>query len=521
MAPSHPNVLFLLSDEHTFRGLGRLDPTVAGEPVDTPTLDRLAGKSVTFEQAYCAAPLCLPSRLTLLTGLRADRCGAYGNPEMGNMTLDPDLPTLPGVLTRAGYETALVGKMHLDGNRQFVGFRRRPYGDLTGGIGHQPDPPTPDRDRGYASSVRRLRDAGVTRIPESQLQETTVVDESISFLRDHDQRNPDRPWFLCASFSRPHFPLTAPRRFLTRYWPDGVSEPKIRREGDTAHHPLTESVYDRRRLAEVDEETELKARAAYFAAISFLDEIIGDFLGTLRRDGLLENTIVVYASDHGELAGEHGLWWKQTWHEAATRVPLMLRLPPTGNEPPAASLATPVSLIDLFPTLCGLLDIDQPEGIDGVDLSHAIRTGSEPERGPVVSDNLNERWGAGTEFRLVRTDRYKYVYFRDAPDLLFDLSTDPLETVNRLEAEPAVADDHREFVTNTLDFAEIVRHRRADTQDDPTDRFEGQPGTSGNAYHMPDGRIVDADTPLYRPSILVERPADAIADYPGPPDGGG
>lgn len=514
MSSDAPNVLFILSDEHTFRGMSRLDPASAGEPVQTPTLDRLAETSTVFEQAYCAAPLCLPSRLSFLTGRRADRCGGWGNPEMGNMTIDPQLSTLPNTLAGAGYETALVGKMHLDGNRQYVGFRNRPYGDLTGGIGHQPDPPTEELDRGYATSLRRLRDAGVTRIPESQLQETKVVQETVSFLREHANRAPETPWFLCASFSRPHFPLTAPARHFDRYWPDGVTEPKTGRDGDTADHLLTTNVYDQRKLKEVDHETEMKARASYFAAIDFLDEYIGDLLAALGRSGLLKDTIVIYASDHGELAGEHGLWWKQTWHEAATRVPLMIQLPTHRSDGLSMRISSPVSLIDLFPTLCGLLGVEPPGGLDGADLGPSVREGVEPDRGPVVSDNLNDRWGNGTEFRLVRAGSYKYVKFRGAEDLLFDLSEDPLEKSNILDTgHPKEAELHS-YVSSSINLDEAARRRNAETKPDQADRLDAIAGTSGNAYLLADGRVVDADTPLYDPSVMLDDPKNKIVDFP-------
>ena len=516
MSSDRPNVLFLLSDEHNFRCQGRLDAEASGEPVETPTLDDLASSSAVFERAYCSAPLCLPSRLSLLSGREPQRCGAWGNPEHGeNMTMDADLETLPGVFSEAGFETALVGKMHLDGNRQFVGFDHRPYGDLTGGIGHQPDPPTPSMDGGYGSSTKRIRDAGVSKIPESQLQEHNVIRESLAFLRERRNAAPDQPWFLCASFSRPHFPLSSPQRFLDMYWPDGVTEPKIGREGDTMDHRLTKAVYESRKLSEVTHDEQLHARAAYFACVSFLDQLLGDFLALLARDGFLDDTIVVYTSDHGELAGEHGLWWKQTWHEAATRVPLYVQLPAHRSgwvEP--SRLDHPVSLVDLFPTLCDLADVDTPDGLDGESLAAATLSGEDPDRGPVVCDKLNDRWGPGTEFRTVWDGDHKYVSFRGAPDLLFDLSSDPLERCDLTGERPDVESEFRQFIDRTVDFERIERKRTSRRDSPKHDTLDAPKGTSGNAYHLPDGRIVDADTPLYDPDILVEDPASAFADFP-------
>ena len=409
-----PNVLFLLSDEHSFRGLSCLAGS-EGEPVRTPTLDGLAKDGVRFSQTYCQVPLCTPSRICLLTGRDPMTSGGWDN----NCYLRPE-ETVATVFRDGGYETCLVGKMHLGGDRQFVGFNHRPYGDLTGNAGHQLDPLDL---KGLLDMRARTACAGVSEIPESLLQERCVAMETISFLREHRHAKPDQPWFLCASFSRPHFPLTAPRRYFERYWPKGVTEPKVGRTGDTADHPMTRGMAKGFRTEEIDHQEMMRARAAYFACIDFLDEMLGDMLATLKRDGLLENTIIVYTSDHGELAGEHGMWWKNSWHEAAARVPWIFQLPEhRRGELGGACLDTPVSLADLMPTLAGLAGVDCPRGLNGVDLSTAIRAGREPGRGPVYYVNPMPRWGKGAENVTVREGRYKFVRFRGmAPNLLFDL----------------------------------------------------------------------------------------------------
>lgn len=197
MTSHQPNGLFLLSDEHSFRGFSHLGPE-EGEPVQTPTFDRLATEGTTFDNVSCHVPLCTPSRISMLTGREAQHTGAWTNESF----LEPQFPTLPGQFSGAGYETHLVGKMHLAGDRQFCGFDHRPYGDLTGGNSHQVDGPNLDAGFGHGLT----RDVGQTIIPESLLQETNVAEETVSFLREHTAKNPEEPWFLCASFSRPPFP---------------------------------------------------------------------------------------------------------------------------------------------------------------------------------------------------------------------------------------------------------------------------------------------------------------------------
>ena len=495
------NILFLFSDEHSYRCLSLLDGT-AGEPVHTPTLDGLAENGAHFSSAYCQSPLCTPSRICLLTGRSPMTSGGWAN----GSYLKPEIPTVPTVFAEAGYTTCLVGKMHLGGTNQMAGFAHRPYGDLTGGTGHQRDPLS-KREGGF-DMRSRTADAGLTEIPESALQEQVIVRETVSFLREQSAAEPDRPWFLCASFSRPHFPLTAPGRFLNRYWPGGVTPPKVGRTGDSAFHPMTIGMAKGFRTEEVSEPEMMKARAAYFACVDYLDEILGDLLHLMERSGLLENTVIVYTSDHGEMAGEHGMWWKNSWHEAAARVPLIIQTPAQRRgDSPGVSLDTPVSLADLFPTLCGLADIEAPDGLEGRDLSEAVTTGSEMPTEPIFVDNPLPRWGEGSEHRVVRMGRYKFVRFRGMrPHLLFDLEADPLEQRNLLEGgtetEQAVGRQLIALVDSTWDFdaAEAQRQRDEEVLRRNSLR-EGSRG-HGNCYKMPDGRVVAADTPLYRPTVV-------------------
>jgi choline-sulfatase len=522
MPEERPNVLFLMSDEHSFRCQSRLDDDV-GEPVDTPALDDLAANATTFDNTYCPYPLCVPSRQSMLTGKEVQNCSAWAN------YLEPEHTTLPERFRDAGWETCLVGKMHLGGERQFVGYEHRPYGDLTGDSGENPEPITPERVTTYPTRQAidkgtRIPGAGPTEIPETMLQEQVTANETIAWLREQEARSDD-PWFLTASFLRPHFPLTAPRRHFDKYWPDGVTPPKVGREGDDADHPFTRAMERGFETGEFTEEEVMKARAGYFACVDYLDEIIGDVLSTLEREGFLENTIVVYASDHGEVNGEHGQWWKQAYWESSSRVPWYVQTPAQrSGDAEAHAVETPVSLTDLFPTLCGLVDVDAPGDVDGVDLSGAVRTGAEPERGPVVCDKFNDNWGADVEWRLVRDGRYKYVAFRDAPELLFDLDSDPLETENL--APDATGEDRealqrlRAHVEETVDWEEIAARREADCEEFEEEHSLGMPTGTGNAYHLSDGRVVDAMTPIYHPHVLTDNPERAYEDYPGDPERG-
>ena len=506
-----PNILFLLSDEHSFRFFSHVDESDGGENVATPNLDKLKSQSVKFNNTYCQMALCTPSRLCLLSGKHVRGAGAWDN----DSTLGPDLVTLPAALRSAGYETCLVGKMHLGGSRQFVGFQHRPYGDLTGGTGHQGQE-VPD---GYEGDkfTWRLDGAGELEYPESALQEQITAQETIAWIREHRNQNPDKPWFTLASFSRPHFPLTAPKRWTDKYPADKITEPRAPAAGDTYDHPMTVAMRKGFRVDELTLEDQQKMRAGYFACVSYFDEIIGDLLVRLDAAGDLENTIIVYTSDHGEMAGEHGSWWKHTFHEASTRVPLLISLPEhrKGSLTPI-QLETPVELIDLYPTLCSLAGGDFSQS-DGRDLSHFVINGQEPGDEPVVNDNLIPRWGEGSEYRMVRYLNFKYVGFRDGSELLFNLTDDPLEQTDLSKGasngdSQSVLEKLRAYVRDTIDF-EAAEKERVEGSADLEARFPGVIGPNqGNLYHLKDGRIINGEDVVYNPTVVAKSAAEAFGD---------
>lgn len=517
-----PNILILLSDEHSFRFLSSRSPERGGEPCRTPTLDGLVQQSAHFETACCHAPVCITSRISLLTGRYINR----------NPVPWPDIPTLASHFGENGYATAAVGKMHLPGSRQFVGFQARPYGDFTApSPAHQRDPLFLPGQQDHIFMPSILEDAGLSDIPESLLQEQMVVRESIAWLREHRHSHPNKPWLLYASFVHPHFPMNAPRRFFERYYPQGVTPPWIRSGGDAQNHPAMVGALHAlgaesqgHPLADVTAAQTLRARAAYFACVDQLDEMLGDFITLLERDGLLDNTIIVYLSDHGELAGEHGLWFKRTWHEASVRVPLIVSLPEHRQETlPAATIGEPVSLLDIFPTLCGLTNLPKPDGLDGIDLSPAIRGLPCPDletRLGVIIEQLEPFNTSGTEYRMIRSARYKYVAFHDCDDLAYDLVADPDEQHNLLaggSSENPTLEGLRSVLLDGFNFDDSLQ-RLAGERREYASRFPSRisPHTS-NQIMRGDGMLVEADGPLDRPDIVSQDPRTAFDDFPPQP----
>jgi len=265
----------------------------------------------------------------------------------------------------------------------------------------------------------------------------------------------------------------------------------------------------------------MKARAAYFASVDFLDEMLGDFLALLQHGKFLEDTVIIYTSDHGELCGEHGLWWKNTWHEASTRIPLIASLPEhrDGILPPT-EIVEPVSLADLFPTICGLSNLAPPEGLDGIDLSSVLRGNKRDnpldQRLGVITESLTPRWGKGTEFRMIRSERYKYVAFRGCNDLAFDLQEEPGEQRNLLatgEISPELT-TLKSAVLDDFNFDDVAQACLRDTEQLRQKYPRRVTPKTPNQICLKDGRLVEADAPLYQPSVVSQNLSLDFDDHP-------
>ena len=417
-----PNILFLFSDQHSVRAMGDCAET----PVETPSLDRLAAGGVRFDNAYCQNPLCVPSRASLLTGKYCRTTGIYDNRHV----LPANGPTLARALGGAGYRTALVGKTHFNGE-QFQGFQERPYGDLYGQA-HQPDPARHANESGLGDI---LGDAGPSGIPLAMTQTEICVSEAAKWLQGHAARPGDAPFFLAVHFDKPHFPINPPRRFFERfagrvelpdYDPDWLSHApafvqKAAAASGTAHH-------------RGDDAVNARALAAYYGCVEWVDDAVGRLLDVIDYLGLCEETIVIYASDHGEMAARRGLWQKTVFYEDSARVPLIIRWP--GVAEAGSRTNALAGLIDLYPTLCAAAGISSPEGLEGLDLAPVLAGGGPPERNLFCeSAVLKQPDHAGC---MLRRGDWKYCLYLDSAEELYNLADDPDEW-NDLSRAPGEA----------------------------------------------------------------------------------
>jgi choline-sulfatase len=422
-----PNVLLLMADQLAASWL----PAYGHGVVQAPNLTALARDGATFEAAYCASPLCAPSRASLLTALRPSRTEVFDNAA----EMRASLPTIAHHLRAAGYATSLAGKMHFVGPDQLHGFEERLTPDVyPAGLDWTPDwRAGPDARLSWYHTMESVVRPGVVAASMQVDYDDEVAFHGARALLDHARRRPGEPFFHVVSFTNPHDPWELPRRYWDRYDPAAVEPPSV------PPIPLEDADPHSRRLramcgideAGLTEAQVRRARHAYYAAISYLDERVGHVLGALRESGLEDDTIVIFTADHGEMLGERGLWFKMAFFEAAARVPLIVRAP--GRVAAGTRIAAPVSQLDVAPTLlelCGHPDAAGiAAGLDGTALGPLLdgaRPGAAPPaRDAVIAEYLAE--GVTAPALMIRRDRFKYVVYGDDPEQLYDLEADPHE----------------------------------------------------------------------------------------------
>jgi choline-sulfatase len=297
-----------------------------------------------------------------------------------------------------------------------------------------------------------------------------------------------------ASYPRPHFPLTAPARYFGKYVESDPELPSLPAGYPDSLHPHDRFIVDDFSLLKFSREEQRRALAGYYACVDYVDDCIGELLRGLEQAGCLEDTYVFYMSDHGDMAGEHGLWWKRTYYDASSGVPLLVSGPDIAA---GAAHSVPVELVDLFPTCCDWAGVETPDGLDGESLAPLL--GGHPEdraKRTARSELLGGR--PETRLRMVRDERWKVVEFPAVPPRLFDLAADAGETTDLASSPPAEApmDELLGLLGQGGDWDDLERRFQADQERaGPLKRL-----SEGSVqYRRPDGRIVEADAHLYLP----------------------
>ena len=422
----HPNILILMVDQLT----GTLFPDGPADFLHTPNLRKLAARSVRFANTYTASPLCAPARAAFMSGQLPRRTRVYDNAA----EFASDTPTYAHHLRRAGYYTALSGKMHFVGPDQLHGFEERLTTDIyPADFGWTPDWRKPgERIDWWYHNLGSVTGAGVAEITNQLEYDDDVAHQAVQKLYDLS-RTDDRPWSLTVSFTHPHDPFVARRKYWDLY--DGISE-----LDPPATIPYAEMDPHSQRLMDACDWQSLtitpdhirRARQGYFANISYIDDKIGEILQTLEETR--QEAIIVFVSDHGEMLGRRGLWFKMNFFEGAARVPMMIAAPTLAPQ----LVTTPVSTIDLLPTLCDLIGLDLTGIMPWTDGESLLPFTTGTERvSPVAMEYAAE--GSIAPMIALRRGAWKYIHCPVDPDQLYDLAADPEERMN-LAADPRCAE---------------------------------------------------------------------------------
>jgi len=439
------NIVFLFSDEHAGAVMGN-----SGHPVvQTPHLDRLAEESYTFDNAYCNYPICTPSRLSMLTGRYPHQIEAW---DLGAIA-DRQYPTWGDHLTEAGYETVLCGRTHFNGTDRHLGFSDRLLDDLPRWRHTTGRPPkrTPDARRGSNSHVAECGPGD----HEHTRYDRNVTDLAVNFLREKSASPDDKPFLLYCGFMHPHFPLIAPPEFYSLYDPDTLELPATWNEPLESQHPI---IQHHRWAWQNDipppEATVRCALASYYALVSALDAQIGRILEVIDTSPLREDTVVIYTSDHGEMAGHHGIWQKQCFYEPAVKVPLMLRLP-SGE---TSRVAQNVALVDVLPTLLEIAGLETSSDLPGDSLLEIAKHQANETTRAVFSE-YHHMGMLNAGFMFKRGD-YKLCHYVGSEPQLFNVKVDPLEN-DDLAPQPEYAARRSEM---EVALRAIVNPELADAQ---------------------------------------------------------
>ena len=439
MPPPHnrPNILFIMSDQHRYDYLG----AAGADFLRTPNLDRLAAAGVRFSHCCTNSPVCAPARIGLAAGQQPSRLGALGN----NAYLPQSVTTYYQRLRDDGYRVGCVGKLDLakpDGYNGRHGDRPCVYGwgfthpeecegKMHAGAAKPIGPYTHYlAERGLLQAfhedyvLRRQQGWNLYAAHDSVLPTEAFEDAYIGRRAAEwiDQVPDDFPWHYFVSFVGPHDPFDPPTEYADKYRGKPMPAP-IPGPAEDKPDWVRRRAYD-----DPDPEQVAVARRQYCASTELIDDQIGLMLAALERRGMLDNTIIVYTSDHGEMLGDHGQYAKSVPYESALRVPLIVSGPGIAGGRVSDAL---VELIDANPTVCELAGLPPQENIDARSFAGILRGSESAHREDVVSRLQS--------FTLIRTERYKYVQHLAGHRELYDLAEDPTEQRNVIQDHPEVA----------------------------------------------------------------------------------
>jgi len=442
---TQPNLIFVIADQlgvnHCRYATYWNGTNYAGaQNARTPNLDQFAGAAINFKNCVSNMPVCSAFRATLMTGKYTTTNGMVIN----ELRMNPYQECLGHVLTRAGYNTAYIGKWHLYANQlgnhtdpknSFVprGIHRLGFNGFWAAYNFHHD---------YYGSYYHTESREKQYFPAGVYEPDGQTDLAMDWLRCHAKKS-SRPFALFLSWGTPHAPWNTgnvPAEYYAHF--SGTSLPNPPNYKPANDEPYSDNWSD---LSSADRANLEAWRRIYYAMTENLDWNFGRFMQFLTDEGLADNTIVVFTSDHGEMFGSQGRAAKNTFYEEAARIPFLVRW--LGHTPAGQVSDACVSAVDFMPTLLGAMGLNIPSRVEGMNLAHLVlgQTGEEPEFAFLQNTGACASWEDGYEWRAVRDKQYTYAKYRvDGKELLFDHLNDPYQTTN-LAAAPSYQDKLNEL----------------------------------------------------------------------------
>jgi len=416
---SKPNILIIMVDQLN----GTLFPDGPAEWLHAPNLKALAARSTRFKNAYTASPLCAPGRAAFMSGQLPSATGVYDNAA----EFASSIPTYAHHLRRAGYQTCLSGKMHFVGPDQLHGFEERMTTDIyPPDFGWTPDYRKPgERIDWWYHNMGSVTGAGVAEITNQLEYDDEVAYHAKRKIYDYGRGLDARPWCLTVSFTHPHDPYVARKKYWDLYEDCAHLLPDVPALDYEEHDAHSKRIFDANdwRSFDITEDDIRRSRRAYFANISYLDDKIGEIIEAL--EATRQEATILFVSDHGDMLGERGLWFKMSFLEGSARVPMMIAAP----QMEAGLVETPVSNIDVCPTLCDLAGVSMAEVMPWTTGESLVTLGQGGERkSPVAMEYAAE--ASYSPLVCLRQERWKYTNCALDPEQLFDMEADPHERHN-------------------------------------------------------------------------------------------
>jgi arylsulfatase A-like enzyme len=438
-----PNILLITTDQQRYDTINAL----GYDFMHTPNLVRLAKVGCVFTNPYSPNPVCIPARHNLLTGLTARHHGFDDNYFVDKKNIPYNLPTFPQILSDGGYDTVAIGKLHFQPYRRHNGFHRLYLMDEIPEYREDDDYAMYLKEQGYdhlqsIHGVRHLLYMLPQRslLPEKHHGNCWVADKTIAYLEENRGR---RPFLIWAGFIHPHPPFDVPDDWADLYKDTVLPEPFISRT------PLSPLAEENKPIADYPNPKYLhRARELYYASISHVDHNIGKILAKLEEIGELDNTMILFTSDHGEMMGDHGTYQKFLPYDSSSKVPFIVRYP---SRMPAGSVHRDfVDLNDILPTFLDAADIDYPGNLELPGESIFVEVGHKNRQVQYIEYcKDNKRWVS------LRNKRYKFnYYYGGGHEELFDMINDPMETTNLLHELKPNHPNHQQYLEARLELRE-------------------------------------------------------------------